>query len=100
MKIVWKRFMRLFRKGADEDWRLQGQEVAMIGLTFVRRPYKSYSKDWDHDHCAFCWAKFMESRIEPDILTEGYATPDSHKWVCPSCFDDFKEQFEWEVIGQ
>jgi hypothetical protein len=98
---------------AEDDWRLTGQEAYLQGALFVRKPYRAYSEKWEHDHCAFCWAKFMDPTFsaehrgqveaEPEILTEGYATTDEHRqgagyhWVCPRCYDDFKERFDWRV---
>ena len=74
-----------------------------------------YSDSWEHDHCEFCWAKFMDPayseehraavEADPAILTEGYTTTDEHSqgaeyhWVCLRCFEDFKERFRWEVAG-
>ena len=67
----------------DDDWRLQGQEKYLFGATLLRKRYKAWSEDWDHDHCEFCWAKFMDpsSSIDaaqfiadnPEVLIEGYA---------------------------
>ena len=67
-----------------------------------------------HDHCEFCWAKFMDPKYSeayrrhiaehPDVLTEGYTTTASHErgavyhWICKSCFDDFAERFHWRVV--
>ncbi|HEX5012051.1 MAG TPA: hypothetical protein VFY71_16820 [Planctomycetota bacterium] len=60
--------------------------------------YRQYNKNpnWDHDHCSFCWTKFA---VEPgpDILHAGYCTLDEYHWICPTCFHDFKGQFEWRV---
>lgn len=81
------------------DWRLRGQEKYLAGVTLVHRAYRRYTanRDWDHDHCAFCWAKFMvEDR--PDVLHEGYATTDDYHWICEPCFRDFQEQFRWTVV--
>jgi hypothetical protein len=39
----------------------------------------------------------METRA-PGVLDEGYATDDA-RWVCPTCFEDFKQLFAWTVIG-
>ena len=80
------------------DWRLRGQEKYLAGATLVHRPYRRYAanRNWDHDHCAFCWAKFMvEDR--PDVLHNGYTTPDEYHWICGRCFEDFREQFGWTV---
>jgi hypothetical protein len=45
-------------------------------------------------HCAFCSTKFM---ADPglDILTEGYCTVDGDHWICPTCFEDFRDKFRW-----
>jgi hypothetical protein len=46
--------------------------------------------------CRFCGAKFVESG-EASTLREGYATADAYRWVCPDCFEDFRERFGWPV---
>ena len=93
---------------ADDDWRLGGQEFlqgAALRWGPWRRP--STNPDWDHDHCTFCWATFMEAGdpfAEAATLTEGYTTTSEHPqgdgyhWVCARCFADFAERFEWRVI--
>jgi hypothetical protein len=80
------------------DWRLQGQEAFLKGVTLVRRPYQIYAANpsWDHDHCAFCWVKFALDTM-PDTLHEGHTTLNNYHWVCPACFEDFNEMFEWTV---
>ena len=82
------------------DRRLMGQEKYLKGAVWVRRTYRRYAKNpnWDHDHCRFCYGKFMVEDI-PDVLHEGYATLDDYHWICLTCFDDFKEMFEWTVAG-
>jgi phage terminase large subunit-like protein len=79
------------------DWRLNGQEDYLKGVTLSWRKYSRYSKEWEHDHCEFCWAKFME-QPGPEILTEGYTTPDKYRWICKTCFDDFRDLFDWKVV--
>lgn len=74
------------------DWRLQGQERYLSGVSLSWKTYKKPRKDWDHDHCAFCGATFSE--YEGD-LHEGYTTPDEYYWICKCCYEDFKEQFHW-----
>jgi len=83
----------------DKDLRLRGQENYLAGVTLVRRPYRRYAAKpkWDHDHCAFCWAKFMVED-HPDVLHEGYATLDDYHWICERCFKDFRELFRWTVV--
>ena len=81
------------------DWRLQGQERYLKGATLIHRRYRRYPKnpERDHDHCAFCWAKFMVED-HPGVLHIGYATTDDYHWICEGCFEDFKEMFGWQVV--
>jgi len=83
----------------SNDWRLQGQERFLHAAELHRRSYRRYQKnpDWDHDHCEFCRAKFMVEE-QPDVLHEGYCTADEVRWICPRCFEDFKERFAWRVV--
>ena len=64
----------------SHDWRLQGQEQYLKGATLVRRLYREprCNPEWDHDHCEFCWAKFMLGS-NPDALHEGYCTLDEYR---------------------
>lgn len=78
----------------DDDWRLDGQEQELQGVTLFDRVYHAPRPDWDHDHCAFCWAKFMEGSY-PETLQRGWTTADEYHWVCPPCFEDFRERFQW-----
>jgi hypothetical protein len=78
------------------DWRLMGQERYLKGRTLVHHAYRLSNAQNDHDHCAFCTAKFMAAD-GPEILREGYSTPDGYHWICETCFRDFVELFEWKV---
>ena len=80
----------------NNDWRLRGQERYLKGVTLVFKPYLKYREDWDHDHCDFCGAKFMEQKNDK-TLNEGYTTEDDYHWVCTRCFNDFKKIFRWKV---
>ena len=80
------------------DWRLMGQERYLKGRSWTRKPYRKYRADWDHDHCSFCQAKFMEPGT-PETLHEGYSAQDDYYWVCSTCFSDFKEMFHWTVAN-
>jgi hypothetical protein len=98
---------------SELDWRLTGQETYLKGVSLVRKPYRAYSGQWEHDHCEFCTAKFMDAAYSeahstfieehPEVLTEGYATTADGRhgadyyWICPRCFDDFAGAFEWRV---
>lgn len=78
------------------DWRLMGQEKYLKGRKIMKIPYFRWSKTWDHEHCAFCWDRFSE--YDGD-LHEGYVTADDkYTWICPECFEDFKEMFQWELV--
>jgi hypothetical protein len=67
---------------------------------------------WDHDHCEFCWTKFMSSDYpleqqewrneHPEILTAGYTLAESQIrriWICPTCFSDFRDRFGWTLAN-
>jgi hypothetical protein len=81
---------------SDDDWRLAGQERYLQGATLHRARWTPPRPEWDHDHCEFCWAKFMDAEL-PEILHEGYTTADQSRWVCQSCFEDFKDRFAWRI---
>lgn len=89
------------------DWRLkrlQDQEY-LHGVSFVRKPYRAYRPDWDHDHCVGCWQKLVEPGVAAeDAIHEGYATTDEFErgedywWVCPTCFDAFAPAMAWRDV--
>src|SRR5438874_2260888 len=79
-----------------DDWRLHGQERYLENAVLHRATYRRPDGDWEHDHCEFCWEPFVEDGCQ-DELSEGFATPDEDRWICPRCFEDFKEQFGWSV---
>lgn len=78
------------------DWRLQGQERYLKGAVLKWAAYKPSRDEGDHDHCEFCARKFMDREGE---LREGYVTLDGRHWICKSCTDDFKIQFEWNIAS-
>lgn len=99
------------------DWRLRGQEKHLQGATLVRKPYRAKDESWEHDHCEFCWAKFMDPTFSEDhaefiaehhdVLTEGFAvsgrspnggTDDDYWWICPPCVADFSQRFAWTLL--
>lgn len=80
------------------DWRLTNQERYLKGVMLRWRKYEPASLTNDHDHCEFCFAKFMAGGAV-DVLHEGYATEDGYRWICKSCFDDFKDMFAWRVTS-
>jgi len=76
------------------DWRFFGQDRYLRGATVTWVEYPAPTCASDHDHCAFCFEKFMLG--QPDTLTAGYVTTDGH-WICKPCFEDFKQEFEFKV---
>ena len=97
----------------EDDWRLlRGQDEYLHGATVVRKAFRAR----EHDHCEFCWAKFVDpafsewharvAREDPRVVTEGYAAlgtgpagQDDYHWICDACFADFRARFEWRVAG-
>jgi hypothetical protein len=77
---------------------------ALKGLTWWRSTWTRPKPEWDHDHCAACWAKFSDDI--PNTQGEGYTTgPDyrhgaRYEWVCEECFSRLKERMDWAVGGQ
>jgi hypothetical protein len=91
----------------EKDWRLANLEgqLYLRGVTFVRKPYKDFRPGWNHDHCVACWVTLAEPKIEGrDILHEGYATTAEfvrgadYDWVCPECFNLFRDYMAWKEI--
>ena len=81
----------------DTDWRLQGQERYLKDALVTYRKYRPSSESWDHDHCEFCLAKFMEASDDPDVKTDGYATVDGDRWICSASLADFMERFTFVI---
>jgi hypothetical protein len=83
----------------DDDWRIRNQDSYLQGVRLHRTTFVSPTPSWDHEHCDFCWAKFMEVGV-PGTLHEGYTHNMEFRqvWICDSCFSDFKERFAWTVI--
>src|SRR6266568_4067173 len=79
---------------SPDDWRLTNQvrylQGAVLHWSQWTRPH--LASDHDHDHCEFCWAKFMEEKL-PEVMHFGYTTVDRYRWVCEQCFEDFKDHF-------
>lgn len=78
----------------DIDWRLlRGQYKYLHRVILFSRSYQSNNALNDHDHCEFCMVKFGKGSSD---LKQGYCTEDRKIWICPRCYDDFKNLFEWE----
>jgi hypothetical protein len=77
---------------ATTDWRLRDQTKYLQNAVVLWKAYKPSRESWSHDHCEFCWRKFVEGE-GPGDLHRGYCTEDEYHWICPQCFEDFKEMF-------
>lgn len=97
---MWLRF-RPEQKTTTGDWRITNQGQYLTGVALHKRPFciRNGRDKWDHEHCEFCWAKIVPvERVSehPDFICEAYATIEGNRWVCPKCYEDFKEQFQWK----
>lgn len=87
---------------ADDRLKHLATQPYLKGVAFRRMAYRPYREGWDHDHCVGCWAKFAEHG--PEVLTEGYTTTADYQhgahyeWVCPACFEDFRQVMFWTEV--
>jgi ribosomal protein L37AE/L43A len=80
----------------NNDWRLfREQDKYLYGVTLIQQDYHPSDSKNDHDHCEFCMEKFGKGT---DDLKSGYSTLDNSIWICPKCYEDFKNNFLWKVI--
>jgi hypothetical protein len=89
-----------------DDWRLMGQGKYLTSATLVWKSYQEWSPTWEHDHCEFCFAKFVNRDDVPDTLRQGYAAQgtgphrqNDYHWICANCARDFTQRFGWTVLG-
>ena len=75
----------------DQEFNMMKIEVKHVA------EFKKFSDDWNHEHCEFCFAKFMEKGNE-NTIQEGYCSLDNQNWICPTCYEDFKERFKWTLV--
>jgi len=79
-----------------DDWRLAVAHEYLQGRSLRWLAYAPPRQSWNHDHCDFCGEKFMVEGTA-GTLHAGYTTEDAYYWICPVCFDDFRELFGWTV---
>lgn len=77
-----------------DDWRITNQMKYLFGKELLKSVFRA-TKENDHEHCEFCWDKFSASAED---LHEGYTTTDHYRWICDTCYEDFKEMFQWKVV--
>ena len=80
----------------QNDPRLETDNSFLAQFHWKWKKWSQTRENWDHDHCEFCGAKFMNAN-GPNILHEGYATPDDYYWICSNCFNDFKQLYNWQM---
>jgi len=80
------------------DWRLEANKSFLENEVFRYLNFAKEYEDTEHDHCIFCKYKTFSSNKEH--LQWGYAstTRNGYWWVCPECFEDFKEIKGWTTI--
>ncbi len=72
------------------DWRLTNQKKYLNKVSLKITTFFKES-GWDHEHCEFCWCKFLDG-------TKGYSTLDKNHWICEKCYYDFRDEFQWKII--
>ncbi|MCM1225339.1 MAG: hypothetical protein NC548_63920 [Lachnospiraceae bacterium] len=84
----------------EDDWRLiRGQDEYLRNKKFQYKEFKKLQDDWDHEHCEFCWHKFMENpEGVKDCSKQGYCSVDGKYWVCEECFNDFAEKLNMKLV--
>ncbi len=50
-------------------------------------------QDFWHAHCVFCTDKITTKDNRECYCADNYST-----WICQQCCDDFKVQFNWDII--
>lgn len=80
---------------SNEDWRLfREQERYLTGAHLIYHLYEPHNPSNDHDHCEFCMAKFGKGDADLKI---GYSTLNNEIWICPKCYNGFKDRFGWKL---
>lgn len=79
------------------DWRLNGQEEIVMNAELKKETFNHNG----HEHCIFCWHKFMKhSEYQKNCSNHGYCTIDEKYWICDNCYNDFKNLFKWKLVKQ
>lgn len=82
-----------------DDWRLtMGSREHLVGLALAHVRWEATRPGWDHDHCELCWHKIWDGARGTDESVVGWASEDDDRWICETCFSDFRGRFEWVVV--
>lgn len=84
----------MIKMDITKDWRWQEQKSYMDNILLCRRKYSEKITENNHDHCEFCWATLGYDVPRDE---EAYCTEDEYRWICPECYNDFKEYFNWKI---
>ena len=77
----------------SREWRWTGQDRYLTGVSLTLQTFDGTLQD--HEHCEFCGAKFGPAEGH---LHTGYCALDRHRWICPQCFQDFREMLQWKLV--
>ena len=84
------------------DWRLtKSHENIKKEKEWKFKIYTPRRETWEHEHCVLCGDKISQYE---NTIHEGYTSTSKGRkdywWLCPECFNDFKEMFGWEVVEE
>ena len=74
----------------NNDWRIRNQKD-YLNNEKIKNCVFHKKRNWDHEHCEFCWEKIL-----PEMT--GFCTEDEKYWICKTCFKDFKDSFNWTLL--
>lgn len=82
----------------ENDWRLDiAQEPSFYEkFTWELKKWTQTRSNWDHDHCDFCGTE-ISNIINDEIQNIGWTNDDEYYWICETCFDDFKDLYQWKI---
>jgi len=79
----------------QDDWRLDIPHPHLRGQTLVKAALGA-CPGWDHEHCELCFDKLTGN----GAVWYRTGTPPKQWWICPVCFEDFREHFGWTESEQ
>lgn len=85
----------------EKDWRILNQDEYLLNEKFLKINSYEFKKQFKderlfHEHCDFCFDKI--EKLDMFKYKYAYMTRCLNTWICPVCFDDFKDKFNLEVI--
>lgn len=87
-------------------WGQTGQERDLPPGSVLRlTSYRAQDPSWDHEHCIFCWRKFVDPDFheghrrmlaeDDHTARKGYTDENERSWVCVECMAEFGDGFGW-----